>query len=118
MLWKNFRKVKSAVDNLDRRIRSGATPEDAWNETSIELASAAESHCRAFIVLRFAESVKALHTKISKELHQVLSQLCELYAAYWVIQKLGDFLQVGYILYILMKQNKNAVILILVFLSE
>ena len=80
---------------MDRRIRGGALPEDAWNETSIELASAAESHCREFIVFRFAESVKDLNTKISKDLHQVLSQLCELYATYMVIQKLGDFLQVG-----------------------
>lgn len=79
---------------MDRRIRSGESPEDAWNQTSIELAHCAESHCRAFLVMRFVENVRGL-TCISKELHEVLMQLCELYSIYWVLQRLGDFLRVS-----------------------
>lgn len=71
----------------------GESPEDAWNHTSIELVQAAEAHCRSFLVLRFAEWVKSL-TNVSKELHEVLKQLCEMYAVYWVLQRLGDFLRV------------------------
>ncbi|XP_076631594.1 acyl-coenzyme A oxidase 1 [Colletes latitarsis] len=85
-------KIRLATENMDRRIRSGVSPEDAWNETSIELARCAEAHCRAFIVMRFVESVKEF-VSVSKELREVLQHLCELYAVYWVLQRLGDFLQ-------------------------
>lgn len=85
-------KIRLAAENVERRIRSGLTPEDAWNQTSIELAACAESHCRAFLVMRFVEAVKKMNT-ISKELHSVLLQLCELYSVYWVLQRVGDFLR-------------------------
>ncbi|XP_008552006.1 probable peroxisomal acyl-coenzyme A oxidase 1 [Microplitis demolitor] len=85
-------KIRTATDNIDKRIRMGESPEDAWNHTSIELVQAAEAHCRSFLVLRFAEWVKSL-TNVSKELHEVLKQLCEMYAVYWVLQRLGDFLR-------------------------
>jgi len=82
---------------MDRRIRNGVSIEDAWNQTSIELAHCAESHCRAFLVMRFVENVREL-TSISKQLHEVLMQLCELYSIYWVLQRLGDFLRVSIII--------------------
>ncbi|XP_043284897.1 probable peroxisomal acyl-coenzyme A oxidase 1 [Venturia canescens] len=85
-------KIRQATENMDKRIRSGLSPEDAWNHTSIEFAQAAESHCRAFLVSRFVEAVGAL-PDMSKELRQVIFQLCELYAVYWVLQRLGDFLR-------------------------
>ncbi|XP_053999153.1 probable peroxisomal acyl-coenzyme A oxidase 1 [Hylaeus anthracinus] len=85
-------KIGLATENMDRRIRNGVSPEDAWNQTSIELSRGAEAHCRAFIVMRFAESVKNF-VSVSKELRIVLQYLCELYAVYWVLQRLGDFLQ-------------------------
>jgi acyl-CoA oxidase len=80
---------------MDRRIRCGLSMEDAWNETSIELAQAAESHCRAFIVLRYVETVKSLSSNISKSLSEVLMQMCELYMIYSVLHRLGDFLRVS-----------------------
>ncbi|XP_018305714.1 probable peroxisomal acyl-coenzyme A oxidase 1 isoform X1 [Mycetomoellerius zeteki] len=85
-------KIRLATENMDRRIRSGTASEDAWNETSIELAHCAESHCRAFLVMRFVENVRGL-TSVSKQLREVLMQLCELYSIYWVLQRLGDFLR-------------------------
>lgn len=91
-----YSKIRLATENMDRRIRSSASPEDAWNQTSIELAHCAESHCRAFLVMRFVEAVSGL-TRISKQLHEVLIQLCELYSIYWVLQRLGDFLRVSII---------------------
>ncbi|KAG5309180.1 ACOX1 oxidase, partial [Pseudoatta argentina] len=87
-----FGKIRLATENMDRRIRSGTSPEDAWNKTSIELAHCAESHCRAFLVMRFVENVRGL-TSVSKQLREVLMQLCELYSIYWVLQRLGDFLR-------------------------
>lgn len=85
-------KIRSATENIDERIRAGESPENAWNQTSIELVQAAEAHCRSFLVLTFVEWVQNL-TTISKELRTVLEQLCELYAVYWVLQRVGDFLR-------------------------
>lgn len=79
---------------MDRRIRDGMSPEDAWNQTSIELAHCAEAHCRVFLVTRFVEAVGELKN-MSDELRQVLLQLCEVYSIYWVLQRLGDFLRVS-----------------------
>ncbi|XP_076759587.1 acyl-coenzyme A oxidase 1 [Xylocopa sonorina] len=84
--------IRLAVESMDRRIRSGVSPEDAWNETSIQFAYCAEAHCRAFIVKTFVQGIRQT-TTLSKELHEVLLQLSELYAVYWLLQKRGDFLQ-------------------------
>lgn len=91
--------IRIATENMDRRIHNGISAEDAWNQTSIELAYCAEAHCRAFIVKTFIEGVKGI-SSISDQLKQVLFQLCELYVIYWVLQKRGDFLQ-----FCSMKQN-------------
>lgn len=77
---------------MEKRVGSGLSLEDAWNETSIELVQAAEAHCRALIVKNFAETVRAYAT-ISKELKQVMLQLCELYAVHSILKRLGDFLR-------------------------
>lgn len=86
-------KIKMATEHMELRIKSGTSSEDAWNQTSIELAQAAEAHCRAFLVSRFIDWVKGKKDKNTKELHQVIEQLSELYAVYWVLQRVGDFLR-------------------------
>ena len=78
---------------MESRIKSGMSQEDAWNATSIELAQAAESHCRVFVVETFINGLRNLKT-VSKNLHQVLLQLCELYSIHWILQRVGDFLRV------------------------
>ncbi|XP_051159281.1 probable peroxisomal acyl-coenzyme A oxidase 1 isoform X1 [Leptopilina boulardi] len=85
-------KIQLAVENMERRIKSGMSQEDAWNATSIELSQAAESHCRVFLVETYINGVKRL-TSVSKNLHQVLLQICEIYSIYWVLQRVGDFLR-------------------------
>lgn len=96
-------KIHLATQNMDRKIKKGRSPEDAWNETSIELMQAAESHCRAFIVMRYVTAINEL-TTVSKELHIVLKQLCTLYCVYWVLQRTGDFLRFS----TLKKENVSA----------
>lgn len=91
----SYSKIRLATENMDSRIQKGISSEDAWNQTSIELAQCADAHCRAFIVERFVEAVTQI-TSVSNPLRQVLSQLCELYAIYNVLQRRGDFLQVSY----------------------
>nr|CAD7596178.1 unnamed protein product [Timema genevievae] len=86
-------KIKLAATNMERRIRGGISPEDAWNNTSIELTQCAEAHCRAILVNNFVQTLETF--KVSDSLHLVLTQLCELYAVHWVLQKSGDFLRVS-----------------------
>nr|CAD7427770.1 unnamed protein product [Timema monikensis] len=85
-------KIKLAATNMERRIRGGMSPEDAWNNTSIELTQCAEAHCRAILVNNFVQTLETF--KVSDSLHLVLTQLCELYAVHWVLQKSGDFLRI------------------------
>lgn len=88
------RKIRVACENMDRRMRTGATAEDAWNQTSIELAQAAEAHCRVFLATVFIERVRNLPPTMPEPLQEVFMQLCQLYTIYWVLQRLGDFLRV------------------------
>ncbi|XP_060825331.1 probable peroxisomal acyl-coenzyme A oxidase 1 [Bombus pascuorum] len=81
-----------AADHLDRRIHDGVPTEEAWNQTSIELAQCAEAHARVFIVKTFAKSIKQLNSK-SEEFRQVMFQLCELYILYWALKNVGNFLR-------------------------
>lgn len=78
---------------MERRTRGGMPPEDAWNDTSIELVAAAVAHCRAFMVDKFAYAVA--RSPVSDSLKTVLSQLAELYAIYWLLNNKGDFLVVS-----------------------
>lgn len=87
------RKVKLAAERMERRTRGGMPPEDAWNDTSIELVAAAVAHCRAFMVDKFADAVA--QSPVSDSLKTVLSQLAELYAIYWLLNNKGDFLVVS-----------------------
>ncbi|XP_029040875.1 probable peroxisomal acyl-coenzyme A oxidase 1 [Osmia bicornis bicornis] len=89
-------KIRLATENMDSRIQKGISSEDAWNQTSIELAQCADAHCRAFIVQQFVEAVSQI-TSVSKQLFQVLSQFCELYAIHSVLQRRGDFLQFSFL---------------------
>ncbi|XP_063239947.1 probable peroxisomal acyl-coenzyme A oxidase 1 [Bacillus rossius redtenbacheri] len=84
-------KIRLAAGNMASRIKSGTSPEDAWNMTSIELAQCAEAHCRCLLASTFLDTLKSL--EISDSLRSVLTHLCELYAVYWLLQKSGDFLR-------------------------
>ncbi|XP_071866974.1 acyl-coenzyme A oxidase 1-like [Bombus fervidus] len=84
--------IRLAAEHLDRRIRDGVPTEEAWNQTSIELAHCAEAHARVFIVKTFAKSIKQLNSQ-SEEFRQVLFQLCELYMVYWALRNVGNFLR-------------------------
>ncbi|KAI5753506.1 hypothetical protein M8J77_000787 [Diaphorina citri] len=82
--------IKTSGEIIESKTRSGMSSEDAWNETSIHLVQAAEAHCRAFIVQTF---IKILRTaNLSPSLRDVLAQLCELYAIFFLLNSSGNFL--------------------------
>lgn len=77
---------------MNERIKQGVAPEDAWNQTSIELVAAAEAHCRAFIVNIFYEKIQQVN--VSVELRKILDHLVELYAVNTLLKCSGDLLRV------------------------
>uniref|UniRef100_A0A1B6C2C4 Acyl-coenzyme A oxidase n=1 Tax=Clastoptera arizonana TaxID=38151 RepID=A0A1B6C2C4_9HEMI len=84
--------IEYSAANMDRKIKSGISPEEAWNETSVQLVRCAEAHCRSFIIHTFNQMLIDTKKQLSAPLHLVLTQLCELYAVYWLLKNLGDFL--------------------------
>lgn len=53
-----------------------------------------QAHCRAFMVQTFADTLNSAKATMSPAVHQVLTNLCELYAVYWILKELGPFLMV------------------------
>ncbi|CAH2049990.1 unnamed protein product, partial [Iphiclides podalirius] len=86
-------KIRTCVAQIEKREKSGMCFEDAWNMTSVQLASASEAHCRAFILSSFQAETEKLVVTTSASLKAVLLQLVELYAVYWSLQCLGDLLR-------------------------
>lgn len=93
MLLFSRSKVKVAAECMERGVRCGSSPEDAWNEHSIDLAAASAAHCRAFMVDKFVEAVT--QSSVSEPLRKVLYQLAELYVVHWLLNSKGDFLMVS-----------------------
>ncbi|XP_072946882.1 acyl-coenzyme A oxidase 1-like [Epargyreus clarus] len=87
-----MRKVETCVETMKGRAASGMSLEDAWNQTSVQLVSAADAHCRVIILSTFYEEVVELAKTTSPELKTVLFQLVDLYSLYWALEKLSDLL--------------------------
>lgn len=88
-------KIEKAYNNIQRRVKKGLAYEHAWNETSVELASAADMHCRANVLAIFQDKVQSSKPTLSKELGVVLQQLLELYSVFIAIRFSGDLLRVN-----------------------
>ncbi|OWR46895.1 acyl-CoA oxidase [Danaus plexippus plexippus] len=88
-----MKKIQSCVKDMENRVSSGTSFEDAWNMSSVQLVSAAEAHCRVIILSTFNEEIKEKSKSASPELAVVLNQLLELYTVYWALEKSGDLLQ-------------------------
>lgn len=75
------RMIQIAYENIEQRKRQGLSHEEAVNGTSIELAKAAEVHCRAFLIESGYVSInKLVKERLSPELGRVVLDLMELYA--------------------------------------
>lgn len=78
-----------AIAELDKSGRKGEAPHDAWNHAAVYLIKAAQAHARLFVVESFVDSLK--EGKLSAPVRTVLSQLCELFIIYWLLERSGDF---------------------------
>ncbi|XP_045509521.1 probable peroxisomal acyl-coenzyme A oxidase 1 [Colias croceus] len=86
-------KIGLCVAQIEKRQKTGMSYEDAWNMTSIQLASASEAHCRAIILATYHKETEQLAKSVSAELRLVLLQLVDLYVLYWALQRIGDLLR-------------------------
>ncbi|CAG9117946.1 unnamed protein product [Plutella xylostella] len=85
-------RVRSAVEALQKHVKSGMAYEDAWNAASVQLVAASEAHCRAVLCEVYWTETERLAAASSRELGAVLKQLAELYLVYWALEKGGDLL--------------------------
>lgn len=92
-MFSHYRKIELAAQHIDQRVKQGKAYEDAWNETSVELVSAADSHGRAFILQTYANTVASINT-VSSELKTVLVKLQQLYTVHTALKCIGDLLRV------------------------
>ncbi|XP_049873339.1 probable peroxisomal acyl-coenzyme A oxidase 1 [Pectinophora gossypiella] len=86
-------KISSCVNSMKARAAAGASLEDAWNLTSVQLVAAAEAHCRVFILTTYYEEAYRRAAQVSPELRVMIHQLVEVYAVYWALEKLSDLLR-------------------------
>lgn len=84
-------KVSRAFKHLEER-KKAFSQEKASNLTSIELASAAESHCKAFLLFT-ANEVLESSAKSNPALSHVFKSILDLYAVDLALKSLGDILQ-------------------------
>ena len=84
-------KISSAFKRIEER-KKFCTPEEATNQTSIELANAAEIHCQTFFLNSALEMLRNLNE--SPSMKSVLTNIVEIYAIELVLRSLGSFLQV------------------------
>lgn len=85
-------KVELAHKHLEGRKRMNSV-EVATSQSGIELTSAAEIHCQAFLLLSAIEMAKK-SVKISRKLKEIICDVLELYAVDIAIRSLGSLLQV------------------------
>lgn len=91
-----IRLVDVAISQLDKYAQSGQAPHDAWNNASVYLIKAAQAHARYVVVDRYVSSIK--EGNFSAPIRTILSQLCELFLIYWLLERSGDFFLVNTIL--------------------
>ncbi|CAH2049995.1 unnamed protein product, partial [Iphiclides podalirius] len=87
-----IRKLSGVVTNLEDLKKSGLSPEDAWNKSSVYLTAASEAHGRAVLLSVYKTEIDKRSVTMSPPLRMVLHQLVEMYAVYWALEKIGDLL--------------------------
>jgi acyl-CoA oxidase len=85
-------KVALAYKHLEER-KKFCSPEEAANQTGIELTKAAEIHCQVFLLQSAVETIEKVTKKVSPSFIYVLRDVLELYAVDLAMRSLGDLLQ-------------------------
>lgn len=86
-------KIALAAKHLEAR-KKFCSAEEAANQTGIELSSASEVHCQAFVLQTAIEVLEGAAKTASASFSVVLRDILELYAVDLAIRQLGNLLQV------------------------
>ncbi|MED6290692.1 Peroxisomal acyl-coenzyme A oxidase 1 [Characodon lateralis] len=84
--------VEIAAKSIQLELQRRKSPEDAWNNSAIDLVKASDAHCHYVVVKVFNEKLKGIG---DTAIHSVLSTLALLYAMHGITKNSGDFLQAG-----------------------
>ncbi|CAI5456765.1 unnamed protein product [Caenorhabditis angaria] len=85
------KQVFHAYDKL-KKAQQHVKPEDAWNQSSVELAKASRWHVRLYLVKTFLKKVD----KAPEDLKKVMIHVARLYAFDIISSSSGNFLEEGY----------------------
>lgn len=83
------------MKELEAHGRSGLASHDAWNMSAILLIKAAQAHARYLVAECFVRTVK--ERKLSGQVRAILTQLCEFFLIFWLVERSGDFFMVNWI---------------------
>ncbi|WAR16393.1 ACOX1-like protein [Mya arenaria] len=91
----SVRMIQVAATRLLSLLKSGNSMEDARNLCGVQMVEAARMHSYLYTVRTFQSVIQARASdpKVAK----VLTSLCQLFAVNGILQRLGDFLQDGFL---------------------
>ncbi|KAM9314155.1 peroxisomal acyl-coenzyme A oxidase 1 isoform 2-T2 [Pholidichthys leucotaenia] len=82
--------VEVAAKSIQQELQHRKSPEDAWNNSAIDLVRASDAHCHYVVVKLFTDKLGEIS---DTAIHSMLSTLALLYTLYGVTKNSGDFLQ-------------------------
>ena len=83
--------LRQAVAALDKRKGDGMCLEDAWNSTSVDLASAAMASIRHYVVKTNADALAS--GQYSPAVKGILTDLFHILCYSWIQRHSGDFMR-------------------------
>ncbi|XP_060608673.1 peroxisomal acyl-coenzyme A oxidase 1-like [Ruditapes philippinarum] len=89
------RLIKVAATRMQILMKSGMSMEEARNKSAVPMVYAAKAHCQAFVVKMFNSVVN--RRGMDPAVSRALQTLCKLYAVYGINQRLGEFVQDGFL---------------------
>ncbi|EDS37109.1 acyl-CoA oxidase [Culex quinquefasciatus] len=85
-------RLRLANEHIQQRVKAGRTPQEATNETGLELVRLAEIHCRGFILQSAYAAIEQACQTASQPLGEVLREICRLVVYDEALRITGDLL--------------------------
>jgi acyl-CoA oxidase len=85
---------------IQERMAAGRTPDEAWNDTLIEMARTSRAYSQFLLLHNFIKAIneeEATQATVGATEVAVLRDLGRMCALFWIEKDLGDFLEDGYL---------------------
>jgi len=85
---------------MQASITGGKSPQEAWNETLVEMARTSRAYSQFLLLRNFVDGIEDEEkaAAIGGTESDVLRDLARLFGLYWMERELGDFLEDGFML--------------------